>query len=1403
MQNAMKKRYPFVYLFVFVLLSPFSYGNFEENKLSEVIHNERQIKIENLLSRETVPYIYENFNSLPSGSVPEGWFTNSTFRVEPGFGLNNSRRFSRLITHAGGTPDNPNGFWQTSQVLAGENPVLSFYYRVVNEINYPSNGTPPTRFRIFVRVSDDGGINFNTLGTIAFNGSIFNHNMITNEYRKIDVPLPSYVNQDIIVEIFAERIGNLTATEWFYVDFDDVKIGSFYEAEFTVTNGTSPVNNAVISVPGKPFGPTTTDTNGNAVLNLPSGTTNYLVEATNYLSYEGVLEIEDASIIVPDIELIGNFVKTFTVVDQNDNPLSNVSVTYEGIAQSYSGSDFVEGTLLTNTSGIATVALANGNYTYSAAKDNYYTVNGEFTMNNEASTEMLQMQIYPMVTFTITGQIDDDETEPLEGASILVNELYPLSTNSSGQAFLRLPVGNHSYTAEKIGFQSNFTEFEIASNIDTILPPMLLEISPPVFSFVSPTDQILNFPKILTGQTTGALSIVFTNVGSGEITIEPSDINLVGDDSENFILQNLESSVSLISGEQATISVLFSPLSAGIKNAFVEIEDNIGNKAIQTIDLVGEAYDATTLPFLEDFETGSFNNWFVVNGAQTNKWHVGEPANDPGNLAAIISNDGGLTNAYSINSASVTHFYQDFQIPDAEPGEVKLQFDWKGLGETQDRDRLRVYLIVPSITPVAGTQLSTSPGTIQFLGSYFNQAEWQTVTQNISDEHLGQQRRLVFSWRNDSSGGTQPPATVDNIYVGLFYNLLLATNPPAAGIVSGGGEFGAGFSVPVEVIQQNGYSFENWSADAGIIEDENLLQTIFTMPAQNAILTANFSIIAPLVEDQTETYNGVEFTLTATATEGFDIIWYDDETGGNIVTPSAINAGVYTFWAAARDVDGFESERVPAVLTINPAELQIIADSQNKIYGQDDPDLTYEITAGVLYTDDELIGQLTREDGENVGEYAILQGDLNNPNYQIEFISNILSVTPANLHVIADDKLKYFDGEPFPVEDYSVSFGGFQFDDNQENLNGELQYSGSAIGAIEPGTYTIVPGGLFSDNYNIEFIEGILTISDLIPVTIEGLVAEDKVYDGLTAAVVNFNNAVLNGVDIEDEVFLNITDASAHFVSPDVGVDIEVIVSGLILDGEDSFKYALVIPELTASILQRNLVITPDAGQSKIFGDPDPQVLTYTITDGEMVEGEQLSGELTREVGESVGIYQILPGTLSGGLNYIIEFTEEVFTIYALLTLQAYPENSGVVTGGGEFLENDEIAIEAYPEEGFLFVHWIDEDEIVVSTEPDFIYIMPGKNVSLTAIFDLENTIPNQELIEINVYPNPARNYFNISSPELIKKLVIYDITGKVVYNEVVNSFEKRIHGEFNGGIYILKIYTDKSIHTKRLLIKQ
>jgi NADPH-dependent 7-cyano-7-deazaguanine reductase QueF-like protein len=55
-------------------------------------------------------------------------------------------------------------------------------------------------------------------------------------------------------------------------------------------------------------------------------------------------------------------------------------------------------------------------------------------------------------------------------------------------------------------------------------------------------------------------------------------------------------------------------------------------------------------------------------------------------------------------------------------------------------------------------------------------------------------------------------------------------------------------------------------------------------------------------------------------------------------------------------------------------------------------------------------------------------------------------------------------------------YDGFKGDDNYLCLSGIVVYSGTSQGATEPGTYTIIPSGLTSNNYNIQFINGILNI---------------------------------------------------------------------------------------------------------------------------------------------------------------------------------------------------------------------------------------------------------------------------------------------------------------------------------------
>jgi hypothetical protein len=93
-----------------------------------------------------------------------------------------------------------------------------------------------------------------------------------------------------------------------------------------------------------------------------------------------------------------------------------------------------------------------------------------------------------------------------------------------------------------------------------------------------------------------------------------------------------------------------------------------------------------------------------------------------------------------------------------------------------------------------------------------------------------------------------------------------------------------------------------------------------------------------------------------------------------------------------------------------------------------------------------------------------------------------------------------------------------------------------------------------------------------------------------------------------------------------------------LIDDDDSDNIFFSNFSTTFTINPAALTITPDNGQSKQYGDPDPE-LTYTNVG--LVEGDVLAGALARAEGENAGTYAINQGTLdnSHNPNYAITFT--------------------------------------------------------------------------------------------------------------------------------------------------------------------
>jgi hypothetical protein len=175
----------------------------------------------------------------------------------------------------------------------------------------------------------------------------------------------------------------------------------------------------------------------------------------------------------------------------------------------------------------------------------------------------------------------------------------------------------------------------------------------------------------------------------------------------------------------------------------------------------------------EDFE-GDTSSWTIVNGEITNQWHIGNSLANGGSNSIYISNDAGVTNAYTTDSASTVHFYRDITFPE-NCASITLSFDFQGMGEGSNWDYLRVYLFDTDQEIIAETSAPSSDQLAQFLDIN----PWAQQSIQINTENCGLTKRLVFTWRNDGSGGTQPPAAIDNISI----DYLIATPEPSPAIL--------------------------------------------------------------------------------------------------------------------------------------------------------------------------------------------------------------------------------------------------------------------------------------------------------------------------------------------------------------------------------------------------------------------------------------------------------------------------------------------------------------------------------------------------------------------------------------------------------------------------------------------
>ena len=75
--------------------------------------------------------------------------------------------------------------------------------------------------------------------------------------------------------------------------------------------------------------------------------------------------------------------------------------------------------------------------------------------------------------------------------------------------------------------------------------------------------------------------------------------------------------------------------------------------------------------------------------------------------------------------------------------------------------------------------------------------------------------------------------------------------------------------------------------------------------------------------------------------------------------------------------------------------------------------------------------------------------------------------------------------------------------------------------------------------------------------------------------------------------------------------------------------------------------------------------------------------------------------------------------------------------------------------------------------------------------------------VEANLYPNPANQYFNVSSLSIIDRVQISNVLGQIVMTKEIGANGANINIEsLEAGNYFVTIYTNQGVATKKLLVK-
>lgn len=662
---------------------------------------------------------------------------------------------------------------------------------------------------------------------------------------------------------------------------------------------------------------------------------------------------------------------------------------------------------------------------------------------------------------------------------------------------------------------------------------------------------------------------------------------------------------------------------------------------------------------LDNSKTPGYTIW---NSSKSQIVSVVDPVGSPLNITAACPEWSDITAAkgsYPITIACEPNANYDIQTIDGTcviiDGDVTIIPESKTFvyGDYATKDMLR-ELTVTGISAADGTRSYHNGDLITNVG-YVN----ISITKDGKEVQSNSRATLDVGTYDVTASITPLPGKEDSYTVDIDNgaNRLLITRRSVSFTVTPGQQKTYGDPDPIFSVADP--AFGTWSggsiiadpradlADATLsrVAGENVGRYAFTRGTLDnqpmsknyniALVNNSFEIVARKVtgtiQDAAKIYGEVFDAAD------YRVVWdgflsADDQTAMNqslmfacVGAAETANAGQYSITATYSRNSNYEVTLVNGTMTVAARDLTMTFKDAEKEYGDADPSLEalYAVSGNIAesgvdvltLTTGKLSGSVAREEGEDVGEYAI-QTNLYNKNYNLKYITSdadeltadgslmdvaALTIVPATLTVTVDGPYTMNYADPLP--EFNVTYSGFKRGDNAAvALKGDLEFVDLATGLAFPerpnvGTYTVHATGLDNvgaPNYIIQWVDSTLTVEPRA-ITVKPDAAT-KVYGdndpALTYTVTEGASYVLPDIDLK-----------GFYVEREPGEDAGTYEMNVV--GADT-NFDITAEPAEFIITSRKLTVSMADDIRRVYGDENPTLNINDLVFDGFVSNEKL-----------------------------------------------------------------------------------------------------------------------------------------------------------------------------------------------------